>query len=226
MPWRVRLSNRKWGMSVSCYFCPRDVRHLPGRARTDGPAHRPDGPAAQGGLPSLCRREGRLDDDARWRLDGWLLARHVLARRQGDGRRALPTLGARVGGAATAARHVGHRLPWLPLLLQRGAGRSPLQRPGGPRDRAPRRPPLGEDLQPQPPPLPPGRARERGRSGVVRSCTGGRASATFSTSPSGAPTGGSPTCPRAAWPAGISPRGPARTPSTTAPPPPSPPRRS
>src|SRR3989449_5722477 len=23
--------------------------------------------AAQGGLPSLCRREGRLDDDARWR---------------------------------------------------------------------------------------------------------------------------------------------------------------
>src|SRR5947199_8880691 len=68
---------------------PRDARHLPGRARTDGPAHRPDGPAAQGGLPPLCRREGRLDDDARWRLDGWLLARHVLARRQGDGRRAL-----------------------------------------------------------------------------------------------------------------------------------------
>src|SRR2546422_3890823 len=40
------------------------------RSRTDGPAHRPDGPAAQGGLSPLCRREGRLDDDARWRLDG------------------------------------------------------------------------------------------------------------------------------------------------------------
>src|SRR5207244_2635477 len=119
MPWRVRLSNRKWGMSVSCYFWPRDARHLPGRARTDGPAHRPDGPAAQGGLPSLCRREGRLDDDARWRLDGWLLARHVLARRQGDGRRALPTLGARVGGAATAVFWPG--MCWLAAKATAGA---------------------------------------------------------------------------------------------------------
>src|SRR5439155_1099323 len=83
--------------------------------------------------------------------------------RQGDGRRALPTLGARVGGAATAARHVGHRLPWLPLLLQRGAGRGPLQRPGGPRDRARRRPPLGEDLQPERRLLPAGRRRRGGR---------------------------------------------------------------